>query len=76
MAKTEKPEPKPILDRFGNPRIPGYEPKPGNATSPNWKRPSDPMPSMKRGGTVKKTGPHRLHKGEKVIPARRARKKR
>jgi hypothetical protein len=27
-----------------------------------------PMPSMKRGGTVKKTGPHKLHKGEKVVP--------
>jgi hypothetical protein len=30
-----------------------------------------PMPSMKRGGTVKKTGPHKLHKGEKVVPAKK-----
>lgn len=27
------------------------------------------MPSMKKGGMVKKTGPVRLHKGEVVIPA-------
>ena len=27
------------------------------------------MPSMKKGGMVKKTGPVRLHKGEMVIPA-------
>ena len=27
------------------------------------------MPSYKKGGKVKKTGPARLHKGEVVIPA-------
>lgn len=27
------------------------------------------MPSMKKGGMVKETGPHLLHKGEAVIPA-------
>jgi hypothetical protein len=27
------------------------------------------MPSMKKGGMVKKTGPHFLHKGERVVPA-------
>jgi hypothetical protein len=26
------------------------------------------MPSMKKGGIVAKTGPHFLHKGERVIP--------
>lgn len=31
------------------------------------------MPSMKRGGTVKKTGPHKLHKGERVVPAKKRR---
>ena len=28
------------------------------------------MPSMRRGGVVKRSGPHRLHKGEQVIPAK------
>jgi hypothetical protein len=28
------------------------------------------MPSMKKGGVVKKTGPHFLHKGETVIPVK------
>lgn len=30
------------------------------------------MPIMKKGGRVKKTGPHMLHKGEKVIPKDKA----
>lgn len=30
--------------------------------------------SFKRGGTVPKTGTYRLHKGERVIPARKGRK--
>lgn len=34
------------------------------------------MRSMKDGGTVKKTGPHFLHKGEEVIPADKAKKMR
>jgi len=28
--------------------------------------------SLKKGGIVKKTGPYKLHKGERVIPAKRA----
>jgi hypothetical protein len=32
------------------------------------------MPGMKKGGKVKKTGPHLLHKGEHVTPARQAKK--
>lgn len=34
-----------------------------------------PVPSYKRGGKVRKTGLARLHKGEQVIPAKEARKK-
>jgi hypothetical protein len=30
---------------------------------------------MKKGGTIKKTGPYKLHKGEKVIPAKSKRKR-
>jgi hypothetical protein len=30
------------------------------------------LPSMKKGGKVKKTGPHKLHKGEVIVPASRA----
>jgi hypothetical protein len=33
------------------------------------------MPSMKRGGRVKRTGPHLLHKGEFVVPAKQASRK-
>lgn len=29
-------------------------------------------PSMKKGGRVKKTGLHLLHKGEEVVPAKKA----
>jgi hypothetical protein len=32
------------------------------------------MPSYKKGGTVKKTGPALVHKGEKVIPKEKAKK--
>jgi hypothetical protein len=32
------------------------------------------MPSMMKGGMVKKTGPHMLHKGEMVVPASMASK--
>jgi hypothetical protein len=28
------------------------------------------LPGMKKGGRVKKTGPHMLHKGEHVTPAK------
>lgn len=31
---------------------------------------SIPLPSMKRGGTVAKSGGYYLHKGERVVPAR------
>lgn len=34
------------------------------------------LPGMKKGGRVKKTGPHMLHKGEKVVSAAKARKTR
>ena len=34
----------------------------------------EPMPSYKKGGTVKKTGPALVHKGEKVIPKEKAKK--
>jgi hypothetical protein len=30
------------------------------------------LPGMKKGGKVKKTGPHLLHKGEHVTPAKHA----
>lgn len=30
------------------------------------------IPMMKKGGKVKRTGPHMLHKGEKVVPAHKA----
>ena len=30
------------------------------------------FPSMKKGGRIKKTGVYRLHKGERVVPARKA----
>jgi hypothetical protein len=33
------------------------------------------VPSYKRGGKVKKTGPAKLHKGEKVIPKRSGKKR-
>jgi len=32
--------------------------------------------SFKRGGTVPKTGTYRLHKGERVIPAKPAKRRR
>ena len=31
--------------------------------------------SMKKGGKVKKTGKYKLHKGERVVPAKKARKR-
>jgi len=31
------------------------------------------MGSFKRGGTVKKTGTYKLHKGERVVPAKKGR---
>lgn len=34
--------------------------------------PPGAMPGMKKGGRVKRTGPHMLHKGEKVVPADQA----
>lgn len=34
------------------------------------------VPSYKRGGKVRKTGVARLHKGERVVPAHKGRKKR
>ena len=34
-----------------------------------------PMPMYKKGGTVKKTGPAIVHKGERIIPAKKAKKK-
>jgi hypothetical protein len=40
--------------------------------------PMQPEPvirSMKKGGKVKKTGRYKLHKGERVVPAKKARKK-
>ena len=33
------------------------------------------LPAYKKGGTVKKTGPALVHKGEKIIPAKKAKKK-
>ena len=33
------------------------------------------VPSYKRGGKVKKTGPAKLHQGEKVIPKRKGKKR-
>jgi hypothetical protein len=33
------------------------------------------MPQYKKGGIVKKTGPAVVHKGEKVIPASKVKKK-
>jgi len=32
------------------------------------------MPAYKKGGTVKKTGPAVVHKGEKIIPANKVKK--
>jgi hypothetical protein len=32
------------------------------------------LPGMKKGGKVKKTGPHMLHKGEHVTPAHKGKK--
>ena len=34
--------------------------------------PMESMPSYKRGGKVKKTGPAKLHKGERVLTKRQA----
>jgi hypothetical protein len=31
-----------------------------------------PVPGFKRGGVVRKTGTYKLHRGERVIPARRS----
>jgi hypothetical protein len=50
----------------------GYQPLPGMAGGPTAPQPQvqpPKMPSMKKGGMVKKTGPHFLHKGERVVPA-------
>jgi hypothetical protein len=33
-----------------------------------------PVPGFKRGGSVKRTGVYRLHKGERVIPASRSKR--
>lgn len=48
-----------------------YKPK-GGALIPGFT--GEPK-SMRRGGTVKKTGYIKMHKGEKVIPAKKANKK-
>jgi hypothetical protein len=37
---------------------------------------SSSMPSMKRGGVVRKTGPHFLHRNERVVPAGKRGKRR
>jgi len=34
-----------------------------------------PLKSFKKGGKVKKTGVYKLHKGEKVVPAKKAKMK-
>lgn len=36
--------------------------------------PGGALPGMKKGGKVKKTGPHLLHKGEHVTPAKKGAK--
>ena len=33
------------------------------------------IPTYKKGGTVKKTGPALVHKGEKITPVKKAKKK-
>jgi hypothetical protein len=35
-----------------------------------------PVPGFKRGGTVRRTGVYELHKGERVTPAGRSRRRR
>ena len=64
----------PNAPRMPAPRPIGPEPAPGRGGGP-FKPPVFKMPSYKKGGTVKKTGPALVHKGEKITPVSKAKKK-
>jgi hypothetical protein len=44
---------------------------PGSPIVTDDKKKKSSIPSYKKGGTVKKTGPAIVHKGERVIPAKK-----
>lgn len=62
-------------------RMPMPRPTPGPSMPPSAPRAPRPrpgvptMPSYKKGGIVKKTGPALVHKGEKIIPVKKVAKK-
>jgi hypothetical protein len=62
---------RPGVGRFGAAPTPG-------AGGVGFGGPYQPEPfirSMKKGGKVKKTGKYKLHKGERVVPAKKSRKR-
>jgi hypothetical protein len=77
--RSRRPKKTPVVVRRRRPRMamppaaaPAMPMRPGmppGAMVPPGAGP--PMPSMKKGGVVKKTGPHKLHKGEKVVPKKK-----
>jgi len=44
---------------------------PGSPIVTDGKKKKSPLPSYKKGGTVKKTGLAMMHKGEHVVPAKK-----
>lgn len=63
MARNRKPV-KPVRQQQPDPNLAGVDPDTAGAM----------LQSFKRGGTVPRTGTYKLHKGERVIPARKGRK--
>ena len=67
----------PPMQRRGGPRAPEQRllrPPATVKTGPRHPPPQDPPPSFARGGTVKKTGKIKAHKGEVVIPIKLVKK--
>ena len=62
MARSKKPPPRAQLQQ---------EPDQPEMTPEMMARMA---PSMKRGGPVKRTGTYQLHKGERVVPAKKGKR--
>ena len=65
---------KKLKDKFGNKKGPGGSAAPKATSADEMGAETSGVPSYKKGGKVRKTGLARLHKGERVLNKRQAKR--